>query len=490
MPLPGLGIFMKKLLLGSVALIALGSAASAADLPVRYTKAPVVAPVSNWTGFYAFGGFGYGLMSSDQHATTNGVASVVDTRGGGDGYYGTVGLGYDYQLTPAWVVGVFGDAQWGDISGSLNDLNYGISAPLKNNASYSVGGRVGYLVAPNVLSYVNAGYSYGEFKGALFSDGATAIGNSHRNGWFIGGGVENDLNFFGIKAPGWFMKTEYRVTEYERKNNLYTNGSGDGMSFKPYVQTISTALVYRFNSHVTPGADAGTPFYTKAARSPAYNWTGFYLAGGAGYGMFSSDQHSVVAATGAATGISTHNGGRGYFGTIGGGYDWQINPTWVVGVFGDAQFGDIRGSLSDAAGGVTGRLKNDTNYAAGVRVGYLIAPNALSYVNGGYSHADFKGVALTDPLGAAVAVTDKSHRDGWFIGGGVENDLNLFGINAPGWFMKTEYRVAEYNRKTSEIYTPTGIATGDGIAFKPYVQTVQTSLVYRFNWGSPVVAKY
>ncbi len=486
---------MKKFLLGTVALIALGSAANAADLAARYTKAPVVAPVSNWTGFYVTGGFGYGLMSSDQHSTTGGAATSVDTRTGGRGYFGTVGLGYDYQLTPAWVVGVFGDAQFGDIRGDLIDITApGISGRLKNDAAYSAGARLGYLVAPNVLSYVNAGYSYGQFKGSTFSDGVTAIDKSHRDGWFIGGGVENDLNFFGIKAPGWFMKTEYRVTEYDRKNSLYNDGSGNGIAFKPYVQTVSTSLVYRFNSHVTPGADAGTPFYTKAARTAAYNWTGFYLAGGGGYGLMSSDQHTVDLATGA-NGLDTRAGGRGYFGTVGGGYDWQINPTWVVGVFGDAQFGDIRGSLADATGsglgaGVTGRLKNDTNYAAGARLGYLISPNALSYVNVGYSHADFKGVALTDATGAAFGSTGKSHRDGWFLGGGVENSLNIFGISSPGWFMKTEYRVAEYNRKTSEVFDTTGATTGTGIAFKPYVQTIQTSLVYRFNWGSPVVAKY
>ena len=126
---------MKKFLLGTVALIALGSAANAADMAARYTKAPPIAPVSNWTGFYVTGGFGYGLMSSDDHSTSGGVATSVDTRMGGRGYFGTVGLGYDYQLTPAWVVGVFGDAQWGDIRGDLIDLNNGISGRLKNDAS-------------------------------------------------------------------------------------------------------------------------------------------------------------------------------------------------------------------------------------------------------------------------------------------------------------------------------------------------------------------
>ena len=38
--------------------------------------------------------------------------------------------------------------------------------------------------------------------------------------------------------------------------------------------------------------------------------------------------------------------------------------------------------------------------------------------------------------------TDSFNTQGWFVGGGVENNLNFFGINAPGWFMKTEYRAA------------------------------------------------
>lgn len=242
---------MKKFLLGTVALIALGSAANAADLAARYTKAPPIAPVSNWTGFYINGGFGYGLMSTDQHSTAGGVTSSLDSRMGGRGYFGTVGLGYDYQLTPAWVVGVFGDAQWGDIRGSLIDLSTGISGRLKNDANYAAGARLGYLVAPNVLSYVNAGYSYGQFKGATFDDGVTTIGKTHRDGWFIGGGVENDLNLLGIHAPGWFMKTEYRVAEYDRKTSQVFDPAGAptafGFTYKPYVQTVQTSLVYRFN---------------------------------------------------------------------------------------------------------------------------------------------------------------------------------------------------------------------------------------------------
>ncbi len=73
----------------------------------------------------------------------------------------------------------------------------------------------------------------------------------------------------------------------------------------------------------------------------------------------------------------------------------------------------------------------------------------------------------------------------------MENSLNIFGIAAPGWFMKTEYRAAYYDRKDIRELSDVGnIPAGTSLAFKPWVQTISTSLVYRFNWTGPVVAKY
>jgi outer membrane immunogenic protein len=489
---------MKKLLLGSVALIALGSAANAADLAARYNKAPApIAAAYNWTGFYLSGGGGYGLWQADQQSTDAFNAGIGE-RTGGRGYFGTVGGGYDWQFAPKWVAGVFGDAQFGDLKGNFDVATHTATATIKNNLSYAAGVRLGYLIAPNALSYVNAGYSHADFNGGqLFyapsgSDSGHAVSKMHRDGWFLGGGVENSLDLFGISAPGLFMKTEYRVAEYGRRNEAIgpLGGLAVTTSFKPYVQTVSTSLVYRFNSDGAPARVASAPLYTKAPAARV-NWTGFYLSGGGGYGLWAADQQSTSAFSFPAGQVSpsSRTGGRGYFGTVSGGYDWQINPTWVIGVFGDAQFGDIKGTYNVQSITDVGTTKNNLSYAAGARLGYLVAPNVLSYVNGGYSHADFSSSVLTSATGGAVGYTiPKAHYDGWFLGGGVENSLDMFGISSPGWFMKTEYRVAEYNRKPADLVfgtTPSGT-----ISFKPYVQTVQTSLVYRFNWGSPVVAKY
>jgi outer membrane immunogenic protein len=56
--------------------------------------------------------------------------------------------------------------------------------------------------------------------------------------------------------------------------------------------------------------------------------------------------------------------------------------------------------------------------------------------------------------------------------------------------MKTEYRSAFYDRITLPERFTTGVLTGFAPTFKPWTQTISTSLVYRFNWSGPVVAKY
>jgi outer membrane immunogenic protein len=56
--------------------------------------------------------------------------------------------------------------------------------------------------------------------------------------------------------------------------------------------------------------------------------------------------------------------------------------------------------------------------------------------------------------------------------------------------MKTEYRSAFYDQKTDTEFFNAGGPTGHDIRFNNWNQTISTSLVYRFNWTGPVVAKY
>lgn len=245
-------------------------------------------------------------------------------------------------------------------------------------------------------------------------------------------------------------------------------------------------------------ADLAAKPYTKApvAPPPAYNWTGFYVFGGGGGGLWAADQQVQSTINGTPFSVDQRQGGSGWFGTVGVGYDWQFNTHWVAGVLADGQFGSIKGTVQDpfqSIAGISSTQKLEDSWAFGVRVGYLVAPNVLSYVNGGYSGSEWGRSEFFDTVsGLSVGAHSNSYtRNGWFVGGGVENNLDIFGITAPGWFWKTEYRSAFYNHKTlDELNDVTNLPIGNSIRFNNWNQTISTSIVYRFNWGGPLVAKY
>jgi outer membrane immunogenic protein len=238
---------------------------------------------------------------------------------------------------------------------------------------------------------------------------------------------------------------------------------------------------------------APRPYVKAPPPMMAPSWTGFYIFGGGGGGIWDANDYTKVTATGFPLSINQRQGGDGWFGTVGLGYDWQFNGNWVFGLLADGQFGSLRGNITDQPFFLTGNERMQDAWAAGARLGYLVAPNVLSYVNGGYSGSHWSGTTMLNQFsGTPVGVhTNSFNVNGVFVGGGFENNLNIFGISAPGWFMKTEYRAAYYgNKNITEFADGTNLPITHDIAFKPFVQTISTSLVYRFNWTGPVVAKY
>ena len=110
---------MKKFLLGTVALVALGIAApaSAADLAARpYKAAPIAVPMMyDWSGFYigANGGYGWARQCVDvtQVGFVNVFAEGCNDKGGG-----IVGgqIGYRWQAG-SWVFGLEAQGDWANI---------------------------------------------------------------------------------------------------------------------------------------------------------------------------------------------------------------------------------------------------------------------------------------------------------------------------------------------------------------------------------------
>jgi outer membrane immunogenic protein len=256
---------MKKLVLALTAVAAFTGSALAADLPARtYTKAPIVVPPApTWTGCYiGVGGGGGTYTDKDSFLKTvpAGVAATTSTTQGGSGWLGTVQAGCDYQFAGTnWVIGGFADGDWTNIKGTHTGdvpatIGLNTQGNLTINNQFAVGGRVGYLVFPSLLTYVTAGYTQASMSGVTYTNltgGLTgdSIGRQTYSGWFIGTGDEYSLANW---LPGLFWKTEYRFSDFNTKDvPVVFNGTGVSNGFLEhthfYENLVRTSLVYRFN---------------------------------------------------------------------------------------------------------------------------------------------------------------------------------------------------------------------------------------------------
>jgi outer membrane immunogenic protein len=245
-------------------------------------------------------------------------------------------------------------------------------------------------------------------------------------------------------------------------------------------------------------ADLGARPYTKAPAAvpaPVASWTGCYVGAGGGGAYTNNDHNEFLTATGVRRSFNETTGARGWFGTVGAGCDYQFDR-WVVGVFGDYDFMDVKGDIGlDGVAVVrsVGSQKQDWQWAVGGRVGYVVLPGLLGYVSGGYTQAHWKATDTTI-FGAAAPQNNLpgATKGGWFIGAGDEYALSFL----PGLFWKTEYRYSEFDRANVAVtfgaggFGVPGTPAGFSLTEKFREHSVRSELVYRFNWGGPVVGKY
>ena len=263
------------------------------------------------------------------------------------------------------------------------------------------------------------------------------------------------------------------------------------------MKKLALALVAATAAFVGQATAADMPM--KAARPVAApiqvaNWTGCYIGGGGGYGMW-NQEHTEYLLTGVADSLTATSGGRGWFGTVQGGCDYQFGGPggqWLIGGFADYDFADIHGTRNASIGTFPyrGDEKLDEAWSVGGRIGWLPSPNFLTFFSGGYTQAHFNSynLALNIAPGFPPAFTVPGRwRDGWFVGGGYEYQLSFL----PGLTWKTEYRFADYDTERDTVYLFNTNTPSRFTDTHKYVQTIRSTLQWRFNFGGPaVVAKY
>ena len=260
---------MKKIVVTALASVALIVPAMAADLaprPIYKAPPPPPPPVWSWTGWYIGSNFGW-IGSTDNTITntgTDGGTAGLGTALAAGAIPGSVStnhsnfigggqIGYNWQWTPNWVLGL--EADFDGIASPSSTViaafpGNATFAPLQTGYARAldtlgtVRGRVGYLASPSWLLYATGGLAYGETKlqTAFACSAACAtpaftenLTDSWKVGWTVGAGVEWRF------APQWSVKAEYLYVDLGSISNTISYPYG------PFNSTLTSTYNERDN---------------------------------------------------------------------------------------------------------------------------------------------------------------------------------------------------------------------------------------------------
>src|SRR6185312_1619901 len=209
-------------------------------MPGFYTKAHTpAATVYDWAGPYVGANFG-GAFSAGEHVLT----PVGTDRTNPAGALGGLQAGYNYLVTPNWLVGIEGELGWTSAQGKANFVDPAGTASLSITSDHNwydtLTARIGYVTGPLMLyakggaAWMNADYRM-EVNSGL--DGLT-LANTTRPGWIAGGGLEYMLGSY------WSAKLEYDHLGFGNKTLSFVNPFGNSVTTESAVNQVKAGVNY------------------------------------------------------------------------------------------------------------------------------------------------------------------------------------------------------------------------------------------------------
>jgi outer membrane immunogenic protein len=208
---------MKRLFLGSVALVALGlgaPAALAAERPVpAYAPPPPPPPAYTWSGCYVGASAGTSNGSS-QHFDGAGVA--ITNSFDLSGFIGGGQLGCNWQFG-AWVIGIEGDGSAVNKSGQGFELARPTwISETQERWFVTARGRLGMTWWDKTMLYVTGGGAWAKIDASEWNTVNPILTgrqeSTTRSGWTVGGGAEYALGY------GWSVKGEFLYADFGTYN--------------------------------------------------------------------------------------------------------------------------------------------------------------------------------------------------------------------------------------------------------------------------------
>jgi outer membrane immunogenic protein len=237
---------MKKLGLGlgAVAFLTVSSAAFAADVD---RPAPVTMPIYNWTGFNV--GFNFGGAFASGTLTDN--LTGASFPGGHSTAMGGGTLGYNWQVSPNFVLGIEGTFDGTTVGNSgitsttvvvpIQGIPTAIQGSIGTNWVATLAARFGFA-QNNTLYYAKAGGGWANNTASVTDTLTGASVNTTRTtgGWVVGGGIE-----YGV-APNWTLKAEYDYLGLSHWTNSGPLLQGDTFTISRQINMFMLGANYKF----------------------------------------------------------------------------------------------------------------------------------------------------------------------------------------------------------------------------------------------------
>jgi outer membrane immunogenic protein len=264
--------------------------------------------------------------------------------------------------------------------------------------------------------------------------------------------------------------------------------------------------------------------------APVYTWTGFYIGVNAGGGAMNDTNNSgggsnnnvaSLSSIGSSgnIGMGIGGGGSAFHGTgglAGGqlGYNYQIT-NWVFGVEGEAYWSGMKGTFDSSRNFYNGsgileetefthnQTQNKYDFTIAGRMGVAF-DRTLVYGKAGWAWGRFDALASNgDNLFAPVFTPSMSLNTATW-GGNLNGPLFGLGIEylvTNNWTVKLEYNYIVFGARsfaTTSCSTSTGspttcVGNGQSSGNTPLgadKQLFKFGVNYKFDWGTPVIAKF
>ena len=227
------------------------------------------------------------------------------------------------------------------------------------------------------------------------------------------------------------------------------------------------------------------PVYKAAAPVATFNWSGCYVGAQVGYAW--QRDRDIETEIGVGFSDDTPLDAAKPDGFKAGaflGCNWQWQGPFVIGIEGDAEFANLKGSVEfPDTGTINDFYESRTRFQASVRarIGYAFE-RALYFVSGGVAFAHIKHTYVCPDCGLTESFT--TTRPGWTVGGGMDYAFTN------NWIGRIEYRYADFGHVTNEP-----VVVWDGFTERHRITEHAVRLGLSYKWGDlvgkgPVVTRY